>query len=141
METAPQITFTPSLCKPDKDKEGKETAARYSGTITLRAPTFDERLDLPDLEGLIEDSKMKDEDRTADGRMAANKKRIAFIRVFVRDHLDKFFVSSTIKRADGVAFDSLTKMKYDSDFFSVFIEAVTEVAKPYHLGNGSTPTP
>lgn len=135
MQGAPEIVFTPGICEKTKDKDGERDGA-YKGTITLRVPSYDEKMEFPELSEIIALAKGQEDSKEA------RKIQLSFVRQIVRDHLPKFFVKSSVVRvADNFAFDTLQKMQYEHDFSSVFIELATELSKPYHLGNGSTPTP
>lgn len=45
-ETLSLVTFEPGICKEREKEDGTKVPPRYKGTVTIRMPDFDERLDL-----------------------------------------------------------------------------------------------
>lgn len=91
--------FVPTICK-----ASEESPAKYSGSITLKPISYDDRLDFMEAQTVA----MSGDE---------SQKMIALLGLakdFSRNHISKYFVSSSIVRLeDNYVFDSLEKIKMD----------------------------
>ncbi len=119
-----KVTFEPSVCKPQKvDETGKEIAAEYAGTVTIRMPTYDERL------GFYEGVDMGD---------STEKTGIAFMRAIARQ-VPRFIEEVAIKRLDdGFEFKSFDDLNIDSDMVPVITEIATKLVGKHRAGVSSS---
>lgn len=133
------LTYVPEECKPQVDEETGEKRQEYEGTITLRMPTYDERLAFLDDIGAtaIDFKEPVTEEEKAEKKMHDERKRIMRLRQAGR--LAKMhFVSCDIKRkSDGFVFDTWEKLEYDSDMVSVIREAGYKVLGKFKVGDPS----
>ena len=125
-----QVTFTPSVCEPQVVKEdGKPDWTKepeYEGTITVRMPSYDERLELYDAGGLgTEAAESRD-----------TKQAIALMRHVVRSAAP-FVVAINVKRkADGYVF-SWDDMLHDSDMGKAVTEVANRLIGKHAVGNAA----
>lgn len=122
------IVFTPSACLPTPGKKGADGTVApdappaYTGTVTLRPPTYDERIALYDLTAALE---------------GTNK--YGFVARLSKE-LPKFLLAVDITRVDdGYKFASLADMDLESDLMTVISDSVTRLMEKYRVGN-ATPT-
>ena len=110
-----KITYTPECCSGDD--------AAYEGSVTLRAPTYDERMSIYDDVGVdLEGVKTKP---------------IAYIRA-VAKKVPEFLVECSIKRkSDGFEFKTFEQMQYDSDLAGAITEMATKLVGKFQVGNDS----
>lgn len=123
------FTFTPALCKPTPGKDGApDVGAAYSGTLTIRRPTFEERLDLMD--GASAFKVDGDEDKARSG--------IAYLRK-MQPNVGKFFVAADIKRVDdGVAITDWASLCDDGvAAMGVVQEIAIKLLGDFRVGNDS----
>lgn len=99
--------FVPAICKPSTELVNDvtfEKQAKYSGSITLKPISYDDRLDFMEAQTVAMSG---DESQ----RMVA---LLGLAKDFSRNHMGKYFVSSSIVRLeDNYVFDSLEKIKMD----------------------------
>lgn len=115
------VTWTPEVC----------TKGEYEGTVTLRMPTYDERLelyeDVPDLE--------KDADEKA-----KHRRNVQLMRAIARK-AGQFVEQVAIKRvADSFVFAAYDDVQMDTDLGEVVTEIVTRLAGKYAVGNPQQPS-
>lgn len=110
-----KITYTPECCTGDD--------AAYEGSVTLRAPTYDERMSIYDDVGVdLEGVKTKP---------------IAYIRAVAKKVPD-FLVSMSIKRkSDGFEFTDFAKLQHDSELMGAITEMATKLVGKFQVGNDS----
>lgn len=120
-------TYTPAICKAAKTENGVEIPAPYRGTVTLRMPSFDERLSFYDDAGVAMD---------ADGlAVDENKRRNKSLIRHVSRKIDKFFVRSAIVRtSDGFELDTLDKLQHDTDMMYVLMEIALKLVGKFNVG-------
>lgn len=117
-----EVTFTPAICN------GEE--ADFSGQITMKMPTYDERLEIYEALGLDFDGQVNEQ---------AKSKGITLMRI-VAKKLPQYIIKVDIKRkADGFHFDSLEKLQYDSDMVSVLQECSFKLIGKFNIANPSIP--
>ena len=112
-------TYEPKICRPPTLEDGTqiELKPEYSGSITLKMPTIDERLALQ-----VEAETL---DPMAKLRLSCQK---------VKDHL----VAVNITRlSDGFIFDSWDKLNYDSDMVAVVQEAALKLIRKFSVTDPS----
>lgn len=133
------MTFTPTACaaKTEKDeKTGVETtvAAEYSGTVCLRVPNYEERLDLSDV---LQTDDGDDGDGSKEA-VAARVKRMghtALLKAAFRK-LPLYVVSIDIMRvSDGHRFGSLDDMQYESPLAGAITEMTMRLLGKHNVGN------
>lgn len=110
-----KITYTPECCSGDD--------AAYAGTVTLRAPTYDERMAIYDEVGVDMDG--------------VKTKPIAYIRA-VAKQVPQFLVEFSIRRkSDDYEFKSFDELQYDSEMAGAITEMATKLVGKFQVGNGS----
>lgn len=111
-----QKTITPKICQGE--------GAEYCGTVTMRLPTYDQRMGLYEAAG-IED--------------AENLKNISLVRALAK-HLPDYLITVDIKRLDdGYHFNSWDGLQYDSDMASVISECCLALITKVRAGNSPAP--
>lgn len=132
-QTFKTIDFEPSLCREQtRDATAEEVSAgsdakciepaSFSGRVTMRRPTFDERLGLMDATGLKSDSEGQVQTEGVDG--------ISVLRRLVQ-RSRSFYVSVELKKlADGTEYKSFEDLELDVDAEPV----VVEIARALRLG-------
>lgn len=116
-----QVTFTPSICT-DAD-------AKYEGKVTIRMPTYMERLDF------IEASPSGDDEGATEHEILRRRmKAMAAMARMVQER--GHVVSVDLKRlADGYKIDA-TEFWFDSDMSAVINEVVAKIVGKYSVGAG-----
>lgn len=111
-----QKTFTPKICTGE--------APEYAGTVTLRLPTYDQRMGLYEATGVDE---------------VENLKTVSLVRALAR-HLPEYLVSIDITRlSDQHKFDSWESLQYDHDMASVISECCLTLISKVKAGNSQAP--
>jgi hypothetical protein len=119
-----QMTYTPELCSGE--------GAEYEGSLTLRMPSYDERM------GLYEEA---DFDMDGSGDATAQKKQTMRLMRLIARKLPDYLVKLSVKRkADGFEFQSFEELSHDTDMAPLITEACTKLVGKYQVGNGSRPT-
>lgn len=145
-----KLTFEPTICKPDE----KGNPPLYSGTVTLRMPTYDERMELYDAYGLEESGEtdapaapppdpqnselIRAPKPASTGKSA--RSGIHFMRYAARQipaHLE----SVEIKRlSDGFVLSTWDQINHDSDMVALITEVSSKLVGKFSVGNGSAPS-
>lgn len=116
-----QIEYTPEVCRDHKkiiDEVETEVKATFSGHITLRVPTFDERYEAMEAIGVTVSTK---------GEIDVQNSALKLIREMVRAS-KKFYISVDLKRlSDGKEFKSLEDLEFDSSCDAILLEVAREV--------------
>lgn len=119
--------YVPSVCLGDD--------AEYEGTITLRAPTYDERLDMLEMLDLLDPDAETAEEMTQKAKEKAQKNQTKVLR-YLGKKLPDFLEKVDIRRkSDGYLFDSWDKLQHDSDMIPVIREASTKLVGKYQVGD------
>lgn len=116
------ICYTPNICK----KEGSQ----WSGTITLRLPTFDEKF------GYIESESFED-DGTGDVQASTKAiQRIKTARKLVA-FSEKFYLNVDLKNLQtGEVINSFDAMKQEEEMFATLFEVSEKIISGFKVGNG-----
>jgi len=128
-----QVTFTPTVCEPRTVKEeGKPdyvVDSEYEGTVTLRMPSYDERLELLGDSAAAADASDQKAKRALD-----NMRRLA-------KRAPEFLVALNVKRkADGFLF-TWDDLQYDSDMQALINEIANRLLGKYSVpGNATAPS-
>lgn len=110
-------TFTPDICKPlDNDAE------EYTGTVTIRMPTYDEKMGFYEAAG---------EQLSGDAKKAA----VPLLRIVAKSAESHVVSVDVVRVSDGHKF-TFEEMKYDSDMHSVITEIATKLIGRFQVGNG-----
>lgn len=128
--------IVPSICKSVKDENGNVTSeAKYEGFIEMRAPSYDEVMDIQESCQIdVEEGESKDEARA---RLIKKNSSVAFIRK-VAAFVPQFVQKVEIKRLeDGFVFDSFDMLKYDTDMFAVITELATRLVGKHQVGKSA----
>lgn len=127
------IRFIPTVCKPFKDEAGAETPARYDGHVTLRAPSYEERLDLYDrYGGEDEEAELSPKELASE-----NRKRLKVIAAVLPEYVKEV----SIKRLeDGFTFTSFDELRFDSEMVSVITELCHRLVGKNRVGNALPPS-
>jgi len=114
-----EIKYVPEACR------GKK--AKYSGTITLLCPTFNERYQYIDDSGFDLDAKEEDAD---------TMKQMRSLRKLV-GMSEKHYVAVDIKTKDGnTQHTSFAEMANDPGCDAILIEIGSKMVSGFALGNG-----
>lgn len=117
-------TFTPDVCKPTITDGGNgEVPGEYTGTVTIRMPTYDEKMAFYEAAG----------EQIGDGD--AKKAAVPLLRTVARN-VAKHIVAVNITRvSDGHKF-TFDELDYDSDMHGVITEIATKLIGRFQVGNG-----
>ena len=131
-----KITFEPSICKPGQDG----SAPAYSGSVTLRAPSYDERASF--VEAVDFPAIAEGEEESKEAQLAQARKYNFAMTRHVAKRAPEFVEKIEIKRlSDGFVFETFESMVYDSDMASVITEIAQRLfGKNLVGGNGPTPS-
>lgn len=120
-----EITFTPEICSGD--------TAEYSGQIVMKMPTYIERLEIYESQGL-------DLSGGKEGIESEAKKKGLSMLKHAASQLPKYVMSvDIIRKSDGFKFDSLELLSYDSDLGPVMQECALKLVGRFNVGNPSIP--
>ena len=137
------VTFEPTICKPTKDpKTGEEKPAEFSGTVTMRMPTYSERL------GFSKGSRDVENENVDDGELTpaqlAEKKRALYernidFRCFLAKAAPNFVTEIALKRLeDGFEFRTWEDLEYDDSMMPVITEITDRLVGKNRAGASST---
>lgn len=144
MENAAEVlseVFVPDICKPKGD-----VPAAYEGTVKIRVPDYDERVQfmlIPEVLDAVDAA--KDGSNPADVSDALmnsmkSKQNLA-IMANVKKQLSQWVLEINIKRLDdGFVFTTLNQVRYDSDVGSVMQEIALRLLGKYRWGNAIAPS-
>jgi hypothetical protein len=123
-----KVTFVPSVCKPQEDGSPQ----LYEGTVTMRMPTYDERLALYEEADIdVDDDDDNDDEKT---KREKKKKRLRMMRAIARLAKD-FVVAVELKRlSDGFVLSSWEHLSYESDASSVIQEVAGRLIGKFSVG-------
>lgn len=143
-----EIRYEPNVCKPKlNDKGDVISAAKFSGTVTIRMPTFIERQELINHGGMLDekiaaiaakvalDGEKVDEEsvRIAVAEQAVKHQRELLMRVCSR--LGQFTVAVDLTRLeDGYKFTTLEELMHDGDTDGVVVEMARKVIQKFTVG-------
>lgn len=123
-----KVTFTPEICKDKQDGDELERAA-YEGSVTLRVPTYCERLEIYD--GLD-----VDEGETPAEKRRAAMKRMRSVAKIAPDFVERIAIT---RKADGFEFDSWQDLECDTTLApSVIPEIVAKLIDKFEVGKDGT---
>jgi hypothetical protein len=112
------INFVPSACVEQTNEAGEKIPANFSGSITLRKPTFDERMQLAEESGLDIDD---------EGKATVTKNRFAILRKMVA-FSKQFYETTDLKRVDGSEeYKSFDDLSQDAECADILIEAANRI--------------
>jgi len=127
-------TFTPEICqdKPEVPAQGDRPAqpaepARYTGTVTVRMPTYDERLSISEETGIGGDAE-------------SQLTNVQVMRVMAKHARARTVKVDVTRKADGFKFESWEQLEYDSDMVSLINEIGAQIVGRYSVGNPSSPS-
>jgi hypothetical protein len=144
----------PTICKESEKVEKDGTVTKvppaYKGTISLIAPTFDERLDLQDVYNAAEDQEEEAAEEEVDAEKLSAKEKAAYERKRQQRgmrrlrRLAKFapkFVKSVelVRVEDGVAIKSWDQLSRETGAMTAVMEVCTRLVGPWKVGNESSP--
>lgn len=134
-----KLTYVPEVCKPSVNEAGESVPSEYEGTITLRMPTYDERLAfLDEIEATELDFKEPEtEEEKAAKRAHDQRKRVTRLRQAAKKAEAHFVESSITRKSDGFVFDTWEKLNYDSDMVSVIREAGYKIIGKFKVNDPS----
>jgi hypothetical protein len=116
------MKFIPALCKEQQttDDSGQVTVtpAMFSGSITLKIPTYDERCEYLEQCGI---------DVGDDGGVERKKSNLSILRAMVRAS-QKFYVEVDITKVDGGhTYKNFDDLSLDPDCDGILMEVAREV--------------
>lgn len=116
------MKFTPAACREQtvtgEDGTVKVTPPMFSGTITLKVPTYDERYEYIEECGI---------DVGDDGDVSKKKSNLSIMRSMVK-FSQKFYVSVDIKKIEiGHEYKSFEDLSLDPDCDGILMEVAREV--------------
>ncbi len=143
-----EVKFEPTACKPKLDEKGEIVApAKFSGTVTVRMPTFVERQELVNHGGMLDeqiveiarqvalDGAVIDEDAMKEKISQQVVKQRMSLLMRVCGCLGKFTTAVELTRLeDGYAFTKLDELMHDSDTEGVIVEMASKVISKFHVG-------
>lgn len=122
-----QVTFVPEICK------GK--GAEYEGSITMRQPTYDERLGIYEEAGFGQSAETEEEEKEL--KKEVKKKGIQLMRLAARKVPEYLGEIKITRKSDGFVFDSWDKLQYDSDMGEVIQQCATRLISKFKVGSPS----
>lgn len=120
-------TFVPKICESTKTDNGIEVPPDYTGTVTLRMPTFDERIAFYD----DAEVSMDTEGLGPEALKARNKKLIRQVSRQVRHH---FVRADIVRVADGFRITQLEQLQHDTDMIAVMMEISHKLVGKFAVG-------
>lgn len=120
-------TFVPAICKSTTTDNGIEVPGDYSGTVTLRMPTFDERIAFYD----DAEVSMDTEGLAPDALRERNKKLIRHVSRQIKHH---FVRSEIVRAADGFKITQLEQLQHDTDMMTVMMEISHKLVGKFSVG-------
>lgn len=124
------IRFVPSICKPP---ENSDNPAKYEGFVLLRAPSYEERLELYERYG----GDAEDAGLTPKEQASENRKRLKLIASVLPDYVKEI----SIKRLDdGFVFSKFDELRFDSEMVSVITELCHRLVGKNRVGNNLPPS-
>lgn len=135
-------TITPSACLPTKDEKGVETPALYEGTVTMRVPTYDDRLEFSEMALSLPEA--EEEIETPEGvevklTPAQKARRLAHLKMLAK-MAPSFFVRADLKRkADGFKIETWDQIQLESELAKRLVpELGAGLMESHALGKTST---
>lgn len=115
------VNFVPECCKGDD--------ASFEGSITLRKPTFDERMDFLEK---IDDDIVDDSGNVSKGKISG---KLKMLRSLVKES-QKYYVAIVLKHKEsGEAINSFEDLAAESDAAPILIEVANYFIKGLKVGN------
>lgn len=132
------VSYTPKACldsvetiEVEGQKKEVEVKATFSGTVVLRKPYYEERLELsanPDVIDMINQEKKDDDKKMTPGQM---KTVISMVKWSY-----PFYVKVDLKRLkDGAHFESLEMLRYDPTCGPILQDIAMKLSYGFELGN------
>lgn len=110
-----------------KTDDGVEIASAYTGTVTLRMPSFDERVAFYD----DADVEMYPEGQSSDALRVRNKKLMRHVSKKIKDH---FVRAEIVRTSDGFKITQLEQLQYDTDMMMVMMEIAQKLVGKFSVG-------
>jgi len=120
-----QVSFVPDICK------GK--GAEYDGSITMRMPTYDERMGIYEEAGIGQD--LEEQEEKEGVKKEIKKKGLQLMRLAARKVPDFLVDVKITRKSDGFVFDSWDKLQYDSDMGEVIQQCATRLISKFKVGS------
>ena len=114
------VTFVPTICRGE--------GAKYSGGITLRLPTFDEKFQY------LEDTGIE-LNKDGEVEMGTTSDRMRMIRKMVKLSEKHYIVVELKNNATGEELKSFEDLQYDTDAHAILVEVATQLVSGFKLGN------
>lgn len=131
---AKTIQYIPSVCKTTTDNKTKEVIKpTFTGSVTLRKLTFDEKYDLMEAIG-VEVS--QDKDGEAVVKTPEGKDTLALTRKLVKASLSHYEAIDLTRLEDGERFTSVDDLETDEDGHVILMEVSNKLFSGFRLGNG-----
>ena len=124
------VTLVPECCQPTTAADGAVRPPAYSGSITLRMPTYPERMVL--------EGRGPERPKDLEDGAAVKAYSLAMIGVWSAE-LRSFVEAVAIKReADGFVFTDIDDVLVDTDIGDTVIEIVRKLRGDFKVGNAPT---